>query len=343
MRYKFFSNSEKTWQAMFKTIQSAQESVYLEMFIFNDDMSEFNFFKLLEQKARSGVRVRIILDSFGSVGLSRQAVAGLRQAGAELFFVSYFLYHTHRKILVIDEKTAFIGGVNFHQSSWFWNDLAVQVRGRLVKFITQSFAKVYAECGGTDIKILEQNKKIISSKTRTWLVEHFPVSGKYRLKKIYKEHIEKAEKNIILITPYFVPKRWLVAVLHQAVLRGVKVEVLVPKNTDHFILDRVNYFYMNKLSKFGVDFYFEEKMNHAKVMVIDSKEGIVGSNNLDYFSFELNSEIGVFLKDKEVVQRLLKIVEEWKGGSVLFELKNYKPKWFDYFFFLIIRFFSDIL
>ncbi len=343
MRYKFFTNSEKAWHAMFEAIESAQESVYLEMYIFTDDMDKFNFLKLLEQKAQSGLRVRIILDSLGSAGLSNKAILVLRQAGAELFFLSHFLHRTHRKILVVDENTAFVGGVNFHQSSWHWNDLAVQVKGRLVKYIIQSFANVYAECGGKDIKILAQNKKIISDKTRTWLVEHFPVSKKSSLKKIYKEHIGKAEKNIILITPYFTPKRWLVGILHQAVLRGVKVEVLLPKSTDHFIIDRVNYFYMFKLSKLGVDFYIQPQMNHAKVMIIDFKEGIVGSNNLDFLSFELNSEVGIFLKDLNAVRSLLKIAEEWKRGAVLFDFKNYKPKLLDYVLSPILRFFSYIL
>lgn len=328
---------------MFEAIQSAEKSVYLEMYIFQDDMYDFNFLKLLEQKAKSGVKIKIILDSFGSYDLSKKAVLGLRDSGAELFFISHFLHRTHRKVLVIDESTAFIGGVNFHQSAWHWNDLVIQVRGRLVQYIIKSFAKVYFDCGGKDPYLLKKNKKIISDKTRTWLIEHFPISRKFTLKNIYKKNLGEAEKSIILVTPYFTPKRWLIGVLHQAVLRGIKVEVLVPKVTDHFIIDRINYFYMSKLSKLGVNFYLELEMNHAKVMILDSKEGIIGSNNLDYLSFELNSEIGIFLKDFRAVQELMKITDIWKQNSVFLDSKNYKPRWFDYVFAPIIRFFSNII
>jgi cardiolipin synthase len=114
------------------------------------------------------------------------------------------------------------------------------------------------------------------------------------------------------------------------VLRGVRVEVLVPENTDHFVTDRVNYFYIYKLSKLGVKFYIEKKMNHAKVVLIDGKEGMVGSQNLDFLSFDFNSEIGIFFENSEEVSKLSEIVEEWKKDAVLFDYKIHKPKWFDY-------------
>ena len=135
-----------------------------------------------------------------------------------------------------------------------------------------------------------------------WIVEPPPASKKFRFKRIYKKYLNQAESSLILITPYFIPKRWLRAALHQAVLRGVKVEVLIPEHTDNgFIMNRVNYFYIYKLSKLGVKFYMEKNMNHAKAIIIDQKEAMVGSQNLDFLSFDLNSEIGIFFKDLEEV------------------------------------------
>ena len=331
---------------MFAAIESAQESVYLEMYIFQDDTPDFNFLELLKQKARSGVKVRIILDFFGSFSLSKMAVSGLRASGAELFFLSSFLHRTHRKILVLDESLAFLGGVNFYHGSMHYNDLMMSVKGRLVPAIIKSFAKVYAECGGKDpmlLGLLAQNKKIILNKTRTWLLEHFPANSIFSLKEIFKKHLAQAEKNIILITPYFLPQRWLIGVLHQAVLRGVKVDVLVAQSTDFFLIDRANYFFMSKVSKLGVNFYVQPKMNHAKVMIIDRKEGIVGSNNVDFFSFHLNYEVGVFLKDSSTVQKLLKIAEEWKRNAVLFDPKTQKMRWFDYILSPALGFFNLVL
>lgn len=292
---------------MFEAIKNAQESVYLEMYIFNDDMSLFNFFNLLKEKAKNGLRVKIILDSLGSRELSNDDIALLRENGVELIFLSYFLHRTHRKILIVDEGVAFIGGVNLSQKFKLWNDLVVEIKNKkLVRHIIGSFAKVYAKGGGKDSLLLNRDKRIILDKTRTWLVEHFPTRKKFNLKKIYKKHLSRAKENIILVTPYFMPRRWLIGVLHQAVLRRVKVEILVPETTDIFIIDRVNYFYMFKLSKLGVNFYIEPQMNHAKIMIIDSKEGMVGSQNLDFLSFELNDEIGVFLKDSNAVKKTVR-------------------------------------
>lgn len=361
MLYKFFANSQKSWQAMFEAICSASESIYLEMYIFQDDIVEFDFLSVIKEKAHMGIKVKIILDSFGSSNLSKKAIAEIRESGVELLFLSYFLHRTHRKVLIIDEKIAFLGGVNFHQSSHLWNDLMVKVRGRLVNSITRSFAKTYIECGGKDFavvsKSIKKNKShknkqvsedvygIVKKKKvlRDWLVEHSPVKNKFRLKKIYTNHFSLAKENITLVTPYFMPKRWFVGLLHQAHLRGVNIHILVPEYTDHYLVDRVNYFYMNKLSKLGVDFFLEPQMNHAKIMMIDSREAIVGSNNLDFLSFELNSEIGIFFNDKIAINRISNIIEGWKRDSVLFDTTTHKMRWFDYVISPIFKIFSRIL
>lgn len=343
MRYKFFTTSESAWGAMFKAIKDAEESIYLEMYIFTNDMTKYDFLSILQEKAKKGLRVKVILDSLGSRELSNDDISKLRKSGVELIFLSYFLHRTHRKILIVDEKVAFIGGVNLSQKFKLWNDLVVEISNKkLVHHITKSFAKVYGECGGEDKSIVSKNEHIILDKTRTWLVEHFPIKKNFSLKRIYKKHLSEAKNEITLVTPYFMPKRWLIGVLHQAVLRGVRVEILVPKSTDIYIIDRVNYFYMFKLSKLGINFYLEPKMNHAKVMIIDLREGIVGSNNLDFFSFELNSEVGIFFKDLNVVEKLSDIAKEWRSEAVLFNFRHYKPKLFDYILSPIISFFAKV-
>lgn len=344
MHYKFFANSQKSWQAMYNIMLSAKNSVYLEMYIFQDDMVDFNFLELMKEKAKSGLRVRVILDYFGSYSLSNKVIQDLRDAGVELIFLSYFLHRTHRKILIVDEKIAFIGGVNFHQSASLWNDLMVQIDGELVSFITKSFAKTYTECGGKDPALLVHNKiKILKDTVQDWLVEHSPIKNKYNLKKIYKKHLSSAQKSVVLVTPYFMPKRWLIAALHQANMRGVNVEILVPQNTDSYFIDRVNHFFMHKLSQLGVNFYLEQHMNHAKIMIIDDKEAIIGSNNLDYLSFEMNSEVGIFFNNPHAIHRISKIISEWKKDTILFETKTYNMRWYDYILYILIRVFYKII
>jgi cardiolipin synthase len=339
MRYKFFASSYSTWEAMYEAMKGARESIYLEMYIFNDDMQRFNFLKLLSEKASAGLRVRIVLDSFGSSELSPQAVAELRDSGAELLFFSRVLHRVHRKILVVDLETAFLGGVNFHQVARRWDDLAVRVRGKLVLSITSSFAKVYAECGGRDPIILAQNRRIFLNRTRTWLIENFPISRNYALKNVYKKNMSEAKEHIIFVTPYFMPKRWFTTLLHQSALRGVRVDVLVPKKVDHFWPDRVNYYFMFKLSRLGVNFFLLPRMNHGKAMIIDSTKGVMGSNNLDFLSFELNSEVGIFFKDMDAVRKLEQIIVAWKAEAEPFNSESHRPRMLDYIISPILRLF----
>ncbi len=331
---------------MFETIRNAKKSIYLEMYIFQNDTEEFDFFDLLKVKGKLGLKIKLILDSFGSVGLSGDAIAELKEAGVEIIFFSYLFHRMHRKILVVDESVAFIGGVNIHKSSKLWNDLMIRIKGKLVKRVMMSFIKSYINAGGKDPHFLNRkSSKIKRMRENMQIIEHSPVKNKFNLKKIYKKYLLKAQKSIILITPYFIPRRWIRASLHQAALRGVNVEILVPETTDHFIIDRVNYFYIYKLSKLGIKFYLEKKINHAKAIIIDGEEAMVGSQNLDFLSFDFNSEIGIFFKNPEMVSKLRHIVEEWKKGAVLFDYKTYQPKLLDYFlspFISILSFFYRI-
>ena len=330
---------------MFEAVSFAQKTVYLEMYIFQDDMTDFDFLTLLKTKAKQGLKIKIILDSFGSADLSKKAIFELKESGVELFFISHFFYHTHRKILIVDERLAFIGGVNFHQSAREWNDLIVKLRGKIVPFILKSFAKAYEKCGGRDASILvyKKNKKNIGDEINLWLVEHSPMWKKSTFKKLYEKKINQAEKSIFLVTPYFMPRRWLIALLHQAVLRGVRVQVLVPRFTDYYFIDRVNYVFIYKLSKLGINIYLEKEMNHAKLMIIDEREGMVGSQNLDYISFDLNSEIGIFFNNPKTVKKLIEIYEDWKKDTVQFDSKNQKPNFIDYILSPIISIFNRIL
>ena len=330
MNYKFFTNSEKAWKSMFETMFYAKKSIYMEMYIFQDDIAEFDFLGLLKEKAKQGLQVKLIIDSLGSAGLASNAVAELKNSGVEVLVMSYLLHRMHRKLLVVDEKIAFVGGVNIYKTARFWNDLMVQVRGALVRKLVLSFAKSYRNAGGKDPILVSKKNKLNLEKVDTWIVEHSPVVKKYHLKKAYTKYLNNAQKSITLVTPYFIPKRWLRVALHQAVLRGVNVEVLVPKRSDQFYTDRVTYFYVYKLCKLGVKFYMEETMNHAKAIIIDKKQAMVGSQNLDIFSFDLNSELGVFFQNQSAVTKLENIIASWKKDSTLFDYKTYKPSWFDY-------------
>ncbi|OGD31637.1 hypothetical protein A3C91_04240 [Candidatus Azambacteria bacterium RIFCSPHIGHO2_02_FULL_52_12] len=344
MRYKFYTTSEKAWDGMLEAIRNAKKSIYLEMYIFVDNTPGYDFFEMLKKKAHEGVRVKVIIDSIGSIDLKSQTVNDVRKSGVELLFFSYWLRRAHKKILVVDEKIAFIGGVNIHKVFKKWNDLQVRLEGPIVRSVIHSFARTYALCGGTDTHILgSSRKKNMFSKTKLWILEHWQADDRVLIKKYYRESIHNAQRTIVIVTPYFAPHRWLMGALHQAVIRGVAVHILLPEYTDHWLMDRVNYFYMARLYKLGVVFYLYKEMNHAKAMLIDGREGLVGSNNIDPLSFKYNIETGVFFQEESMVGELKDIIAMWKEKSVVFDLSAKKPLWLDYLVSPLIRLFQSIL
>ncbi len=344
-KYKLYTNSKRAWDGMLKAMKLAQKSIYIEMFILLADTSEtHDFWGVIKEKAKKGVKIAIVADSFGSYALDKEAVNEARALGVEILFFSDWLRRTHRKIIIVDEKIAFLGGVNIEKKTINWRDLQVRLESKyLDKVIFKSFAYTYIMCGGKDPFILKQQQKKFFHKVHSWLLEHWPNSGVYALNNYYREKIIAAQKRIVIITPYFTPPRWLVALLDDAIRRGVKVEVIIPENTDVSIINRVNYGYIRLLSHLGIEFFLFKKMNHAKALFIDNKELMIGSPNIDFLSFNFNLEVGVFMDDKELIQEFSLLVEKWQRQSwPLAYLKN-KLIWLDYVFAFFIRLFLRML
>jgi cardiolipin synthase len=330
---------------MIVAIESAQKSIYLEMYIFLDDTKKsHDFIGKLRAKARAGIRVVIVADAYGSKELKEEIASTIIKSGIEFIFFSHWLRHIHRKVLIVDEKIAFIGGVNIGRRFRNWNDLQLQLRGRIVKRLLRSFAYTYTMAGGKNEKILSYRQKKLAGKLRFWLLEHWPTRNIYTLKNHYIEKLSQAKSSIQIATPYFTPPRWLISLLDDAVRRGVMVEILIPKTTDHpRVMNPINYRYMRNLHSLGIKFYLSQTMNHSKLLIIDREEGLIGSQNMDLFSFGLNSEVGVFFREKKLLQELERIILDWKKHSVQFQPKRYKMKVGDYFILIIFKLFHPIL
>ncbi len=341
MRYKFYTTSEKAWDAMLEAMSGAHKSIFLEMYIFVDNIDTHHFFEILKEKAKNGIKVKLILDSYGSSGIDSATIAEVRNSGVELMFFSYWLRRTHKKILVVDGKIAFLGGVNIHKLFRKWNDLQIYLTGPIVKSVARSFAKTYLMCGGKDQDVLAYDgKKTILRRTKLWFLEYQHISKKSLFKKHYQDRLLNAKEKIIIVTPYFVPHRWLIGLLHQAILRGVEVEIILPQKTDLWHMDRVNHFYVSRLYSLGIKFYLKKEMIHAKAMIVDGVEGMVGSQNIDPLSFEHNLEAGIFFRDEKMVKDLLRIINDWQKESIIFEPSIYKKTWPDYLIAPVIRVFQ---
>jgi len=303
---------------MFRAMSEAVSSIYIEMYSLLDDTKKtHDFLSLLEEKARSGVEVVIIADVYGSLSLRGSAVERLRQAGVEFFYFSRWFRRTHRKILIIDGKTAFLGGVNIVEETRHWLDLQIELHGRIILPVLRSFAYAYEMVGGQRPSVLHYRRLALVPRIKSWITDNLPgTARKYRLNDYYKRRIISARRSIIIVTPYLLPPRWLIGLLDDACRRGVAVEMMIPNDTDIKVLNKVNYLNACRLADLGVRFYLLPIMNHAKIMLIDGEEGVIGSQNMDVLSFNWNIEVGVFFRQKKLVQDLEKICSGWRQTAV---------------------------
>ena len=332
MKYKFYTTSEKAWVAMLEVIRQAQKSIYLESFILSDDERTHNFFETLKERARAGVQVKIIADRAGHLFWGSFDKASFEKAGIEVLFFTRWFYHTHRKILIVDESIAFIGGVNISGAYANWLDLHIRIAGVFVRQLLRSYAKIYALAGGEDPALLRlryrsgQPSKFRTTlyKTKLWLIERWPLKGRSAFKDYYKKKCAEAGKSIVIATPYFLPHPWLIRALKKAAKRGVKIEIIIPRKTDNIFADPLHRVLAHSMSY--AKFLFLPEMNHAKVLLMDDREGLIGSNNIDARSFDYNLEASVIFQRKDMVGDLKKILETWKKTAFSIEAieKNYR-------------------
>lgn len=345
MKYKFYTKSTSAWTAMIDEMKLAKKSIYIEMYIFLlDTGEEYDFFNVLKEKALAGLKVIIVADARGSARLKKETIKQLQEAGVEILFFSDWLRCTHRKIFVVDERIFFLGGINIKKNTSHWHDLSIKVDSPLLtKNILRSFAYAYKMSGGQDPELLARLKQGIFRTIKSQFLEHWPNKNIYTLKKYYSEALSNAKSKIIIVTPYFTPPRWLMVLMESSSKRGIEIEVLLPDDTDVKILNRINRSYVLKLRNLDIKFYLHPQMNHAKVLLVDDKVALVGSQNLDYASFDLNLESGLSIRDEKAIRDLIKIIDTWREASHLANIEEEKVSFWDKFFLFLIKILYPIL
>lgn len=345
MKYKLYTKSNVAWSAMMEGIKLAKKSIYIEMYIFLLDIGgQHDFLSALRERAENGVKIIIVVDSRGSSELKPEIIKELQSAGIEILFFSNWLRRTHRKIFIIDERVSFLGGVNIKKSTSNWHDLQIKIDSPLLaKNILRSFSYTYKMSGGKDEYLLKMHKSNIFQNFKAQFLEHWPNKNIYTLKKYYSGALIKAEKKIIIVTPYFTPPRWMMALMESAVERGVKIEIMLPEDTDIKFINRLNRAYALKVRNIGMKFYLQKTMNHAKILLVDDKVALIGSQNLDLISFNVNLESSISIRDKNVIKDLNLIISNWQKNSKEVIFSEEKFSYWDKFLLFLMKFLYPIL
>ncbi|MEK7680830.1 MAG: phosphatidylserine/phosphatidylglycerophosphate/cardiolipin synthase family protein [Patescibacteria group bacterium] len=344
--YQFFNTTVSAWEEMKRCLSVAKKSIYWEIYALIDDAAGGSFIDILCQKAMSGLDVMLVVDAIGSYELSNKAKDKLKNSGVK-FQVFHSLspiiglsswwkrvwHRTHRKVLIIDEEVVFIGGVNIKESARDWYDLHLKVTGRIARPLLYGFARTYINSGGRR----EEIKHLLHPKLTTGLAHlkdkvnfilHSPIyaAKKSPFKKVYYQTLDMAKESFNLLTPYYVPDREFIELVSKAKKRGVKVNIILPWKTDIKFMEYMARAFYGISQKAGAAFYFLKKMNHGKAVTADDKIGVVGSANFTHRGLFLNQEAGVSFSQKEMIDDLNHILDDWKEEAVPMSDFNFNSK-----------------
>lgn len=322
--------------AMYDDIALATSSIYLEIYRIGYDITGERFRDILAVKCKQGVNVKLLLDSWGTPPNPAFFDPIISNGGEVRFFrkmklaMDFFTKNhrrNHRKILVVDDKIAYIGSPNITGYSVTWREIALRIEGPLAVILRKSItdsAKLYDKY---IFNKFSYKKTIYFSGFE--IVQDLPSIYRQQIKRRYEKLIKRAQKEIIIETPYFIPGFKLRRLLAQASNRGVKVIIIMPLHSDVKIVDLLRDKYLKFYYKNGIEMQFYTASNlHAKCAMIDKEIYAVGSANFDYRSFRYQHEIMLFGHHTNVVGFIDKHLDESLKGCVPFNYNAYlrRPK-----------------
>ncbi len=289
------------YDAMLAAIDNAQQSIYLETFIWKGDETGQAFKEHLQRKADEGVEVYVIYDHFGNMVVPREFKSFPPNIHALAYLAFTRPWHIldprhyaldHRKLLIVDGHIGFIGGYNIgSEYATKWRDTHLRIEGPVVADIAQSFTEFWNQYHKKRDRITRHYQRtfdpLINLRGTSALRMTFPIRD------MYIEAIDRAEHTIHLTNAYFVPDRVLLEALMAASQRGVDVRVIVPWISNHRVVDWITHGYFTSCLKSGIRVYGYNNMLHAKTCTIDGQWSTIGTANLDRLSAVGNYEINV--------------------------------------------------
>jgi cardiolipin synthase len=313
-----------------KCLQAAKHHIHIEYYIFEQDETGTAIIEILIAKAKEGVQVRFIYDDFGSPSLKKKIVKRMQAAGIEVYpfskVIFYLLanrinYRNHRKIVVIDGQTGFVGGINISdryinnkKNKLYWRDTHVRIDGPGVYYLQYTFITDWNFCCQKKLKPVTEfftPCNVIKQGMLVQIAASGPDSIEPSILFSILEAIHLAKKELLITTPYFIPGDSTLNALRMAALGGVDVKLLVPEKADSKIVTAASKANYNLLLQAGVEIYLYKKgFIHAKTLVADSELSMVGTANMDYRSFELNFEVNAIIYDEAFSKKLRNVFYE---------------------------------
>ena len=316
---KLLFSGEEKFDDLFNAIKQAKHHIHLEYFNFRNDSIAGVLFKHLSDKVKEGVEVRALFDAFGNSSNNRplrnKHLEQIRKQGIQIQkfdplkfpWLNHVLSRDHRKIVIIDGKIGYLGGMNV--ADYYihglpevgeWRDVHMRIEGDAVHTLQKIFLDVWNKNSKENIDGPEYYPNIAnipdSIRQPIAIVDRKPRKTPKAMRRAYVKAIDAAEKNIQIINPYFVPTTSIRKALKRALKKGVEVEIMLPLKSDIVLTPEASFHVGNKLRKKGAKVYlFKDGFHHSKVMMVDSTFCTVGTSNLNSRSLRYDYETNAFI------------------------------------------------
>ena len=364
---KFSSNNSVTllttgqekFDDMFKAIQQAKKSIHLEYFNFRNDSIAGLLFHILEQKAKEGVEVRALFDAFGNSSnnrpLKEKHLKTIRDSGVEIYkfdpitfpWVNHVFSRDHRKIVVIDGRIAYTGGMNV--ADYYikgtevvgeWHDMHCRIEGDAVNTLQAIFLKMWNKVskqnihgeqyyhGGNKteyIKGLKEDSCKSAYHKTVGIINREPRTSNAIIRQFYLSAINRAKDSIKIINPYFTLNHQLKKALKRAVQHGVKVEIMLSTKSDIPLTPDCGFYNAHKLMKAGCNIWmYTPGFHHTKIIMVDGQVCTVGSANLNARSLNWDYEENAVILDKCTTRQLDNLFDGEKKDCFYLTEKKWK-------------------
>ena len=323
-RLKIFNYGHVTFKDMLEVIDRAEESIFLETYILKGDIIGQRFKAHLIRKAREGVKVYLAFDGFGSLLMPFGFRRWPREVNVTVYgplhsYLSFLWLGTytryHRKILVVDNKTAYLGGMNLgREYATTWRDTHCRIDGVKAREVALAFVELWNRRHWllTSKRIVLPFEVDDRPDQKIYIRESKPsrVFGNFTIRDAYLEGFENARSHIMLTNPYFLPDEQLCGALHRALERGVRVDLIVPEKSNHLIVDLLARPFYHELIERGAHIWlYRHTVIHSKTATIDGCLSTIGSANLDGRS-QINHEINMFVVNEEFAARMEEMFQD---------------------------------
>ncbi|WP_394172816.1 cardiolipin synthase [Thalassotalea litorea] len=348
-RCELLIDGEATFKSIFDGIEGAQEYVLVQFYIVRSDGLGNALKDRLIAKANSGVKVFFLYDELGSVGIGTSYIKELKRSGVVVhpfntrkgihnsFQVNF---RNHRKVVVVDGQTAWIGGHNVgdeylgkDEKIGAWRDTHVKISGPAALAAQVSFLEDFRWAADYFPEVKWQTKTDHKENQPVLIIPTGPADDIDTALLMFTHIINSAKSRIWISTPYFVPDESVILALQLARLRGVDVRVLIPQVPDNLLTYFAAYSFFDDLFASGVEFYrYQAGFTHEKVLLIDNNLSAIGTANFDNRSFRLNFEITALIGDETFARDVQTMFEQGFGQSILMQKDDYTNKsiWFKF-------------